>query len=78
MRVYKVTWLTPHIGSHIQWATSKKECAGIIKQAKKDCDEYIGEKDSSHGYDILPIDISMNKKGIIEFLKAYTPDLDNG
>lgn len=78
MKIYRVTWRTPHLGSHIEYTANKKGAKEIISQAKKDCDEYIGEKDSADVDDIDLLDVPTDKKGLINFLRSQTPNLDNG
>ncbi len=78
MKIYRVTWRTPHMGNHIDYASNKKDAEKIILKAKKDCDEYIGEKDSADVDDIDLLNVPTDKKGLINFLKTHTPDLNNG
>ena len=84
MKIYKVTWRTPHEGCHIAYAGNKKEIKVIISTAKKDCSDYFADEYGGGGEDIADIDdietlnVPTDKKGLINFLRYQTPNLDNG
>lgn len=70
MKIYKVTWSDADTGFNVDWCSTKKEAAIILKNAKREESYQFGERQLK--------DVPSDKKGLIKFLKHETPSNDNG
>jgi hypothetical protein len=85
MRIYKLTYNSPHQGNHIEWFLKKSEAKAAFKKAVENTEEYFSDN-IGHEPDqeiltlmsIEPIDFPATKKGILFFLRNDTPNMDNG
>lgn len=77
MKIYKVQINTSETGWQVGYAGSQKEARSMLATMKREARE-AGEDVCVAELDLEPYEISLTKRGVLEFLNNCTPALANG